>query len=47
MATRNMNTNKTIKDAGDYRMGYTLDTQTGKLIIVHAVTVSSKAVKQP
>ncbi|WP_349049521.1 BRO family protein [Bilophila wadsworthia] len=47
MATRNMNTNKTIKDAGDYRMGYTVDKKTGKIILVHDVTVSSKAVKQP
>ena len=42
-----MNTNKTIKDAGDYRMGYTVDKKTGKIILVHDVTVSSKAVKQP
>lgn len=28
-------------------MGYTVDKKTGKIILVHAVTVSSKAVKQP
>lgn len=28
-------------------MGYTVDKKTGKIILVHDVTVSSKAVKQP
>ena len=28
-------------------MGYTVDKKTGKLILVHDVTVSSKAVNQP